>query len=136
MTNLTNDQIDRMLAEKLMEWTIEPGKAEGRNYPEDFYNLKEHGFQHTISDWHPTSDITQALGDGGQGTVVGKMAALNYDFQLRTIVSSGKLLTWTSAFSLLDGYKKWVDADTPAEAICQAAVKALKAVNEIGQVRA
>ena len=124
--DLTNDQIDRLLAEKLMGWeptilkVIENGVTVDS---EPIYSLAP---PIRVKNWSPTRKIEQALGDGGSGTVVGKLAERGLvGIEIRRGCVSGK---WEMTWALKDPghWRVGPQADTPAEAICLAAAKALE----------
>ncbi len=68
-----------------------------------------------IGSWHPTQNITQALGDGGPDTGVGKMLKLGWDFNLESVTFDKK---YTAHFFVQGKYdlekSAEVTANTPA----------------------
>jgi hypothetical protein len=72
--------------------------------------------------WNPSTNIKQALGDGGPGTVVGMMKEKGFALKLDQMDKA-----WWAAF--YKGSKKIIenyDLSTPAAAICEAAKSALE----------
>jgi hypothetical protein len=85
--------------------------------------------------WKPTKNITQALGDGGAGTVVGAMRKLNWVYTLDNDGSETRAtFTWTDWEKIKrtqnvedsDIIEVYADDILPATAICEAARAALK----------
>ncbi len=126
--------IDRDMAEKVMEW-------EESCDPDPFVPHFQTGEGGTVFvttqcapydwfEWHPSTDISQALGDGGPDTVVGKMRKKGYACLLAQNQNNG---TWLCEFwpigGIEDDYaylkRKGAEADTPKMAICLAAKKAV-----------
>jgi len=115
---------DRFLAQKLMGWVVDPYVAR----PWTVY-LCDDQVVMAINEWHPSTDITQALGDGGPETVVEKMRERGWRLYLN---SPSVLVGFTKASArfvrILDNTDgtPWFHNDLPAAAICEAARKALE----------
>jgi len=126
---------DRFLAERLMGWEFQQnapkrffclsvGNDQGwwrkdKNDPQDWTCEK------CSWDWHPTTSITQALGDGGPGTVVGAMREKGWAYRIWQYAPGKHACAF---YEDMGAYPKTfrVIADTPKEAISKAAERALK----------
>lgn len=78
--------------------------------------------------WHPSTNITQALGDGGEGTVVGKLKELGWFItSLHEMPNLEKPWTCHLMWPRKAPYTKESlgTGNTPAAAITDAAVRAL-----------
>lgn len=128
---MTPEEVNRFLAEKLMGWHIRPlsDKERLQGFERIPIYHKENGEQSGYSAtgqcntirFDPYHNITQALGDGGPRTVVGEMKKLGWTFYLLDYVTY-----WHAQFFTGENtWKRLGDANTPAAAICLAAVKAL-----------
>ena len=109
---MTND-IDRQVAERVMGWKTKDvffgwmRVGEGQAYCNSIY-------------WHPTSNIEQAM------MVVDRMRGLGYRVKIESTKDE-----WNITFipkGVSDCQAGWVECETMQEAICQAALAALKAV--------
>ncbi len=144
MTPEQMDQLDRALAEKLMGWTDYPPweddvirKARILWYDHklkspDIYMPKAlvaPTFGWSLPVWHPTRNISQALGDGGEGTVVGELRKLGMVISLDEAIDEELPYKWSCAIELVDNpypsERIYATADTPSLAICLAAANAL-----------
>lgn len=86
---------------------------------------KERDIMYLETDWHPSTDISQALGDGKSlDTVVGKICSENpeWQFTLDYAFKKWSALFFESAVGYIDHGS--AEADTPAMAIYLAAAKA------------
>src|SRR5208337_597117 len=121
---------DRFLAERLMGW------VEGTHFAFEIY-----GSQGEFSNvfllgpdggvkciWSPSGNITQALGDGGPGTVVGAMREKGFSLSLQYLE-----IGWEASFTNSEGrfligsnIEAFGTGDTPSAAISLAAERALK----------
>ncbi len=124
---------DRVLAERLMGWIVKPLKTYGGElvdwYIEPFKrpDLSEGYIKvMSVADWHPTQNITQALGDGGPGTVVGQLFLRGYDFELRKVAPENIFQCCIFVDTDLDGETYSGQANTPVAAICEAARAAME----------
>ena len=102
--SMTDREINEFLAEKLMGY---------RDTETTFHALKR--------SFHPVSNITQALGDGGPGTVVGELCKLGFYVEISITDTESLVIINKEAMRI---------ADTPARAISLAAVEALKSMAE------
>ena len=118
-----NMNIDREMAEKIMGW-FDPDPIQSNIWAnEDRSICMRH------CDWHPSTDISQALGDGkSPDTVVGKICNENPEWQFTLDYAFGKwsALFFESAVGYIAAFfidHGSAEADTPAMAICLAAAK-------------
>ena len=133
---MTNDEVDRYLAEKLMGWIVEPNRITEITIITLIFNRVPHYFNEDkivmqVEHWQPTCNISQALGNGGPETVVGEMKALGWDF---CYISLPREETSQFYCSFEKGIRSSIEktgpryhasADCSAEAISRAAVAAL-----------
>ena len=110
---MTNEQIDREIAEKVMEWTI--GVCE--DYWWDSTIAPESVIM--VDRWHPTTDIKQAF------EVVEKLNLAFYIINFCLPSQSGK---WKAVFIKIGEFEEYCsgEAETPALAICKAALEAIE----------
>lgn len=101
---------DKFLAEILMEW-ISPERLPPGDIERHWYHDKEGRRTQIFSEWRPSCDLSQALGDGGLGTVWGQMrnqlfsVRLRFWQELQEILSAptrrpgqSHLISWPDAF--------------------------------------
>lgn len=136
---MTNLELDRKMAEEVMGWIIEPHCPDMWVIKYGPHNIR---CMSHVKDWHPSTNIAQALGDGGPGTVVGKM--LTKGWFLEMFYSQPDALKWENNVpSEADCYVRFyvypkgderleemecVVEKAPSLAICLAAAKALVVV--------
>jgi len=130
---MTHDfNLDQRMAEEVMEWkSSEPFGIEWMGEGLDPIRGIEK------EDWSPTRKIEQALGDGGPGTVVGKMLQKGWRYTMWDEGEDGEKVGFefyqgrVTEFKCLDSpdakYGR-AFADTPAKAICLAVAAALPAM--------
>jgi hypothetical protein len=119
ITELTNEQLDRWAAEVLMGCRV--------NYTDRlfFYDPVLHEWYFQEQPYHPSTDITQALGDGGPGTVVGRMRELGWEY---TVKSWGKVhLVVFGKGRFRDKQAGIAESATPSTAFLRAAYAAYTA---------
>lgn len=123
---MTPQEINSYLAKELMHLEV---------VVSDKAIMIRHDGLSTWIKWNPYKDITQALGDGGSGTVVGAMKAGEWELALDNEDVGFLEQGWRAEFLLRPGSQIIQDsdchADTPAAAICLAAVEALKAEKKL-----
>jgi len=110
-------KIDREMAEKVMrlfqkldDFTNVVYWCDGSVYPTQFIM--------PVNDWHPSTDIGQALGDGKSfDTVVGKMRERGFCFKLECRASGEFIAVFYKNHIRFVG-----EYYTPAMAICKAAL--------------
>ncbi len=118
------DNIDKQIAEKVMGWeALEP--------PGFWWDETNHKFEkpvckdgeNPLNAWRPSTNIAHAF------EVVGKMAGNKKGYYFRLEWFSGNLVReWTAEFnSVSRELYNLASADTPAMAICLAALKAKEA---------
>jgi len=126
--------IDREIAEKVMGWTQKRGTHEymfapGHVWPlnSEWWYESDNNVMRLVEYWQPSTDIKQAF------EVAEKMRELGFRFHLWESKHS-----WVAMFLIIIqkpkgsyNYEKFYydeNADTPAMAICKAALAALKAI--------
>ena len=115
--------IDRKIA-KLMGWHLEifPEEHWADNAGVPFYLVYDTTKESSLSIWHPSTDIGQAMGE-----VVEKMREKGYHFQLN-VHAQNKLFNSAIFFDRTDESLCFKGFDpAPAMAICKAALKAIEA---------
>ena len=123
--------IDREMAEKVMEWHEDSYAPWGGLPHEGPSWVREDGAMILQRDFTPSTDISQALGDSKSlDTVVGMMKKKGYDLILCTYSGQNKnTATFLLPPTAWNVPHDWTgQADTPAMAICLAAEKAVKDV--------
>lgn len=163
---MTDAEVNLFLAEKLMEFAVYHGPiAAGniKNFPcaviyknkITIFNSRNDLQESMGITWDPCTKIEQALGDGGEGTVVGAMKAEGWDLRLHTpsCVDEERPAAMFCTHRPYCSYQKdppewggphpnpyvnskhpkdsgWHYADIPARAISHAAAEALKGEGE------
>jgi hypothetical protein len=127
-TELSNAELDRWAAEVLMGWrACMIGFA--------YFDPSHPGNLRRTMDWHPSTDITQALGDAGPGTVVGRMAEKGWEFNLDNEAVGFLDDGWCADFMLREESRIIHDVNmngsTPSIAILRAAHAAYTAYTAI-----
>ncbi len=125
-TGPTVEKLRRWSAEKLMGWTLRK-----INIPcsvvtdEEYYEREDGSFAYWKKEWHPTQNITQALGDGGPDTVVGALETKGWTIWAlrKALDGSGR---YYCAFINKYSIPKAGFGNTPATAISEAAKAALE----------
>lgn len=123
---MTPEEVNLILAEKLMKW--KKGWKKGKDFTVDRLGNIKTLFRDRWPDneFDPYHRIEQALGDGGEGTVDYEMAQQGWKLSLHRKKNGFKAIYWHP--------EKWDDgigkSDTPSSAACLAAVAALQAEKE------
>lgn len=123
--------IDKDMAElcgwHLVEETHDYCFRAGRIVPHHakWWKNNKGNIEHLESDWHPSVNINQALGNGkSHNTVVGAMREHRFGLYSLSQLEDGR---YCCCFLMLsDDERFYGTADTPAGAICEAAKKAME----------
>lgn len=127
MTPEQMDRLDRVLAEKLMKYEICEDKI-----PYGVWVRERPDQQWWF--YSPTRSITQALGDGGPGTVVGEMKEQGWFYDVGLIDNPIIIKSHGEHVASFSGHNREIYryASTPALAICLAADEVLEIEIEKG----
>jgi hypothetical protein len=114
--------IDREVAERVMGWKLyDPSSQFADGLDHSSWTMKDHKLWYKPrNEWRPSTNIAQAF------KVVEKLAELGWiGIEIRRGCVSGKWeMTWSMNIPGL--WRIGPQADTPAEAICLAALKAVE----------
>lgn len=122
---MTPQEVNEYLAVNLMGWV----KSEEFGLTHYRENGKFKCFPDNVQAegpiWDPYHNITQALGDGGEGTVVGRMEEKGWTYAIHQLLKDPQL-KHTGIFMNSHSKAAYANSNTPSVAICLAAVEALE----------
>ena len=124
------NDLDRKAAVVVMGWRFEQGGETFKQNPISIYDHWQDSEGKFICypedcDFHPSTNIQQALGDGGPGTVVGRMRELGWRMSLMFSTGDKEEPGFVAMFdkNRFERMTDWIFNTNPAAAIVEAAVR-------------